>query len=317
MVMQYKPDDKEAGKAIRDLSAATMVKKAEERKAKTGDESFKAMLKDEEESAELEKKAKIIRNDDARREAIGYKKEELRAAPTNSRLWRDLGQLYLVLQQWQHALAAYKKAMEVNPHDLFAQEKIGALKEEQWVAKIDAIRKKVEASSENGDGELAAQLKDAEAKFKKFQVDEYERRVKSHPTDYELKMRYGHSLMAVDNYDEAIQQFQKAVQDPKYKVKALSDIGTCFLRKGLEDLAANQFQSALADTADPNSDAAKEIKYSLGRAYEQKAEKTEDAGVKKPLIEQALVVYQEIMAVDIGYRDVSTRVSTLMTTGAA
>ena len=65
-VKQYKPDDKEAGKAIRDLSAATMVKKAEERKAKSGDESFKAMLKDEDESAELEKKARRAMKADRR-----------------------------------------------------------------------------------------------------------------------------------------------------------------------------------------------------------------------------------------------------------
>jgi len=57
-VQQYKPDDKEAGKAIRDLSAATMVKKAEERKKQVGDESFKALLESEEESADLEKNKK-------------------------------------------------------------------------------------------------------------------------------------------------------------------------------------------------------------------------------------------------------------------
>lgn len=311
-VKQYKPDDKEAGKAIRDLSAATMVKKAEERKAKSGDESFKAMLKDEDESAELEKKNKIIRNDDDRREAVEFKKEELRSDPKNSRLWRDLGQLYQELQQWKYALAAYKKASEVNPHDLFAQEKIGTLREEQYLSKIEALRKKVESSNGNS-GKVTEQLEEAEAKFRQFKVDEYERRVKAHPTDYELKMRYGHALMEVTSYDEAIQQFQKAVQDPKFKIKALSDIGTCFLKKELEDLAAKQFQSALGDISDGNSDTAKEIKYKLGICYEQKADKISDEGAKKTLVEQALTVYQEIMAVDIGYLDVSDRVSRLMT----
>ena len=125
-------------------------------------------------------------------------------------------------------------------------------------------------------------------------------------------MRYGHALMEVPSYDEAIQQVQKAVQDPKFKIKALSDIGTCFLKKELEDLAAKQFQSALGDIADGNSDTAKEIKYKLGICYEQKADKISDVGAKKTLVEQALTVYQEIMAVDIGYLDVSDRVSRLM-----
>ncbi|HVR75310.1 MAG TPA: hypothetical protein VMT52_13315, partial [Planctomycetota bacterium] len=102
-VQLYKPDHKEAGKAIRDLSAATMVKRAEDRKNKTGDASFQALLKSEEESAELEKKAKIIRNDDDRREAIEFKKADLRKDPTNSRLWRELGGLYQDLKMWREA----------------------------------------------------------------------------------------------------------------------------------------------------------------------------------------------------------------------
>ncbi len=311
---QYKPDDKEAGKAIRDLSAATMVRKAEERKAQTGDESFKAMLKDEDESAELEKKAKIIRTDEDRIEAIKFKKEEIKADIKNSRLWRDLGSLYQDLKKWDLAEAAYKKAIEVNPHDLFAAEKIGSLTENRLEQQVDELRAKVSAS-ENGGGELAKQLEAKETEFKEFKVVEYERRVKAHPTDYELKMRYGHVLMDVAKYDEAIQQFQKAVQDPKFKVQGLNCNGACFLYKGLYDLAENQFQRALEETADPNSEVAKEIRYNLGTVFEKKAGATSSPDDKKLHVENAIKWFQEIMAVDIGYRDVSARVSNLMNGG--
>ncbi|MGH2627590.1 MAG: tetratricopeptide repeat protein, partial [Anaerolineales bacterium] len=63
-VKLYKPDDKEAGKAVRDLSAAQMVKKQEERKQAGGDESFRALLKDQSEAEDLQKKQMIIRTDE-------------------------------------------------------------------------------------------------------------------------------------------------------------------------------------------------------------------------------------------------------------
>ncbi len=312
---QYKPDDKEAGKAIRDLSAATMVKKAEERKAKAGDESFKAMLADEDKSAELEKKAKIIRTDDDRREAIKFKKEELRTDPENSRLWRELGQLYQDLKDWKYAEAAYKKAQEVNPHDMFVNEKLGALRESRLDQELDSLRKKVAEAEANGgsNDELRGQLEKKEEQVRLFKVDEYDRRVKAHPTDFELKMRLGRALMDVGKYDGAIEQFQKAIQDPKFKVAALVANGNCFFQKGLLDLAASQFQTALGEvSSDANSPVAKEIKYSLAGVFEGKASGATDESQGATFRQQALSLYQEIMAVDIGYEDVSDRVTALL-----
>jgi tetratricopeptide (TPR) repeat protein len=304
---QLKPDDKEAGKAIRDLSAATMVKKAEERKQQAGDESFKALLKSEEESADLEKKAKIIRTDEDRVEAIRLKKEDLKKDPTNSRLWRELGTLYQDLKNWKFAGAAYRKALEVNPHDLFAKEKIGVLAETQYVEEIEQLRQKVEAGSTNGDAEAAAareELKKKEAVFKEFRVQEYDRRVRAHPTDYELKLQYGRVLMEAEKYDDAIGQFQKSVKDPKFKVPSHLLIGKCFEHKTLYDLAESEFGKALEGVSDPDSEVAKEIRYSLGFVAEKKGDRP-----------KALKWYQEIMSVDISYRDVSARVSNLMRNG--
>ena len=308
---QYKPDDKEAGKAIRDLSAATMVRRAEERKAATGDESFTALLADEDKSAELEKKARIIRTDEDRIEAIKFKREELKSDQKNSRLWRELGSLYQDLKKWEHAEKSYKNALKVNPHDLFAIEKIGTLMESRLEQELEDLRKEV---SENGASEeLQEKLAAKETEFRGFKVNEYERRVKAHPTDYELKMRYGRVLMQTQEFDAAIEQFQKAIQDPKFKIAALSCNGTCFFEKGLLDLAGNQFKSALGEvSSDPNSDVAKEIKYKLGLVSEEKAKQAADPAGQKPHVEEALVWFQEIMAVDIGYMDVSARVSKLM-----
>lgn len=303
-VRMIKPDDKEAAKAIRDLSAANMVRRAEDRKKKSGDDSFKAMLKDEDESAELEKKSKVIRTDEDRREAIEYKKEEIKNEPTNSRLWRDLAALYADLHEYKHAFAAYKKAMEVNPHDLFARDKIGSLREQIAHEQLEALRAKLKVAASNGGAsdELTAELEKREREFLEFRVKEYSRRVKEHPTDYDLKLRLGRVLMEDGQYDPAIEQFQKAVKDPKYRVQAQMFMGLCFKHKGVFSVAINQFKDALKATSDPDSDVGKEIRYNLAVAYQENGE-----------VEAALEQFQQIMSIDISYQDVSQRVAALMT----
>jgi tetratricopeptide (TPR) repeat protein len=304
---QYKPEDKEAGKAIRDLSAATMMKRADEKKRQSGDESFKALLKSEEEASDLEKRAKVARTDEERIEKIRLFKEDLRKDQSNSRLWRELGMLYQDLKDWDRSLLSYKKALEVNPHDLFATEKIGALKEARFEDKLKGVNDRLEAARANG-GDVAALEEEArkmEEQFLVFQLEEYDRRVKSHPTDYELKQRYGKVLMQARRLDDAIKQFQNAVKDPKLKIPALNCIGTCFKEKGLYDLAETQYQQALDAVADQDSDIGKELKYNLGVVCEKKGNK-----------DGALGWYQKIMAIDIGYRDVSARVTALMNGGS-
>ena len=301
-----KPDDKEASKAIRNLSAANMVRRAEERKEQSGDASFKALLKDEDESADLEKKAKVIRTDDDRREAIRIKKGELKQEPTNSRLWRELGDLYRDLKEWKVALAAFQRARKVNPHDMFVNDKIGSLKEQQHEERLEALRAEVKNAEHNGGApeELRQQLEQMERDVLQFKIREQGRRVAAHPTDYELKLRYGTLLMESGKYDVAIEQFQKAVKDPKFKVASQNLMGLCFQKKRLYPLAIKQYMVALGNVADKESDIAKEIKYNLAVASEMAGDR-----------DAALLSYQEIMATDIGYKDVSDRVNELMQSG--
>ena len=273
----YRPEDKEAGKAIRDLAAATMVNAVEEKKSETGDTSFRSMLKSEEESADLEQKAKVLRTDEDRVEAIRFKKEDLRSDPTNSRLWRELGALYQDLRKWKHAKAAYKKALEVNPQDLFAIDRIGTLQESILDEGVAALKKQMSeleesAGSEDELASVQVKLEEAETNAVEFKTGEYERKVLAHPTDYELKLVYGELLMQGGSYDQGIEQFQKAVKDPKFKVRAQNNMGKCFQKKNVHAIAITQYQEALKGVADPDSDIAKDIRYNLATAAEDNGE---------------------------------------------
>ena len=314
-VKMYKPEDKEAGKAIRDLSAAQMVKKQEDRKkAASGDESFRALLKDQTEAEDLQKKQQIIRTDEDRLRAIKFKAEEIKKDPTNSRLWRELGGYFQDLKRWDKAEEAFRKALEVNPQDLYAQEKIGHLKEVRLDQELDELKKQLtaEGNGTNG-GDLATRISAKETEVLNFKRDEYLRRVNSHPTDYELKVKYGMVLFKTKQYDEAIGQFQKSVKDPKLKVVSHTQIGNCFAEKGIYDLAITQYNLGLGGLADQDSQVGLEIKYNLANSHERKGDSgsTTDIARRKTDYQNALDLFQQIMAVDISYRDVSARVDQL------
>lgn len=296
-----KPDDKEAGKFIRDLSAAVMVRKAEKKKKQAGDDSFRSMLKDEDESAELEQKQQIIRTDEDRVRAIKFKMTDIKQDPKNSRLWREVGSLFQDLKQWDKAETAYRNALKVNSTDLFAQEKIEQLKEVRLETELTTLREKA-----NSDHSLKGPLEEKEKEFMVFQVSANKRRCETHPTDYGLKFAYGLSLKAIGEYDDAIGQFQQSMKDPKNKIGAKKEIGDCFIAKELPDMAKSQYSEALGDLSDKESDLFKNIKYALGRACEDNND-----------VDEALKHYQELMSIDIGFKDVSKRVSDLRTKNAS
>ena len=293
-VRAARPEDNEAGKAIRDLSASAMMAKADERQQK-GDGSFRDLLKDEDESAKLEKKASIIRTADDAQTAIQLKQEELDADPDNPRLHRDMGDLYLKMNDFDNTRVCYQKALELNPQDPYAKDKLGNLEERIYDHAVDQAQSKV---NNNPDDEATNQeLAAAKASRDKFLLGEYERRVIAHPTDYGLKYRYGGLLFKEGEQDRAIQQFQNSVKDPKFAVDSRHMIGRAFYAKKLFDLAIKELNNALGGISEADSGLGKEVRYHLGEAYLDKGNR-----------EKALDCFEEIMSVDIGYRDVSTRV---------
>ena len=114
-----------------------------------------------------------------------------------------------------------------------------------------------------------------------------------------LRFRLGSSLLKADDLDEAIEQFQQAVKDPKHRVPALHLLGRAFANKGILDLAVRQLREA-ADKIGGMTDQRKEVLYDLAQIHER-AEATD----------LALGIYKEIYEADISYRDVGQRIQTL------
>ncbi|MFN0058306.1 MAG: tetratricopeptide repeat protein [Planctomycetota bacterium] len=286
------PSDQEAGKAIRDMSAGLMMQRQEDRRSQGGDGSFRDMLKSTEEAAKLEKKGAVIRTVDDAKAAIGFKEEEIQGDAQNPRLWRELGDLHVKIKQFTEAEVAYRKAIELNPTDIYTAERLGKLTEARL--KNDVEEKTAKLAKDPQNAALQAEKNDAVRQFNKFMLEEYGRRVTAYPTDMQLKFVYGTLLFRNKQYDEAIGQFQKANKDPKFATSSTHYAGKCFYEKKLYDIAIKQFKQALAGVSDHDTDLGKELTYDLAKAFMRNGDKP-----------QALEQFEKLMALDIGYKDVS------------
>ncbi len=103
--------------------------------------------------------------------------------------------------------------------------------------------------------------------------------------------------------DEAIAEFQKALRSSSARLRTAEALGSCFFEKGQYSVAATVMRRAI--DADPAGDEDKiGLLYSLGRCEEQQHR-----------VNEALVYYHRVFALDINFQDVRERVEQLSAAG--
>jgi tetratricopeptide (TPR) repeat protein len=158
------------------------------------------------------------------------------------------------------------------------------------------LKRRIAKADRDGDRAQAGRL---EGELLALEVKDFAERVELRPGDAEVRLQYARRLMRAENLDEALVQLQKIHGDPRFRSEALFLMARCFHQKGILDLAAKEYERALAALPGVN-DRAKEILYHLGAIAEARGEG-----------EKARSWYIQIYAVDIGYRDVANKMQTL------
>ena len=95
---------------------------------------------------------------------------------------------------------------------------------------------------------------------------------------------------------EAIQEFQKAKNNPHKSLAAMNYLAQCYAKRKMFDMAARTLQSAIKEKI-VFDDEKKELVYNLGCVLES-------MGKKEEAIEQLKLIYE----MDIGYKDVAAKV---------
>ncbi len=116
-----------------------------------------------------------------------------------------------------------------------------------------------------------------------------------HQAHYDLGVAYKEMGLV----DEAISEFQKALRGPRDRVRAYESLGQCFLEKSQFQVAATLLTRALVEPGHSDEQLVG-VLYLLGYCNEALQQWTE-----------ALAYYQRVFAVDIEFRDVSDRISSL------
>ena len=284
------PNDPEVSQALKNLSARRTLNEGGYEKAEEDGSSYRDMLKDKAEAAKLEQDQRVVRSEDTVERLIHeYETRLAGPEPGNVKLMRSLAELYTQKKRFSEALRQYERLKTAGTgNDPTLDKAITDTK----VRHLDHQISQLDPSAEDYSARQAALMAERQA----MQLEECRRRVEKFPTDLAIRFEMGVLYFQADKINEAIQEFQKAQNNPHKRIAALGYLAQCFARKKIYDSAVRMFQNALKEKL-VFDDEKKELVYHLGSVLET-------MGKKEEAIEQFKLIYES----DIGYRDVAAKV---------
>jgi tetratricopeptide (TPR) repeat protein len=293
---KLKPGDKALADEFTNLSAElTMV-----RGKYDGEGDFRKSIKDREAQEKLHGQAGVIKTEDYRASAVEDARKKVAENPDLPANIFELADALSDLEDEQaenDAIALLENTYKARSDFSFAR-RAGVLKIRQIKRRIRDAETPVETNSE--DAQAKGQLEQLRTRLHDLELEHYRLCVKNYPTDLAAKYDYALRLVADKQYDQAIPLLQQAQRDPRRKIAAMSKVGFCFAEKGWIDDAIDVYTKAINSHELKEDAVAKELRYNLGNAYEQKGD-----------TDKALDVYRRIAQFDFAYKDVSQRVDRL------
>lgn len=284
------PRDGEIAQALKNVSARKTLNEGGYETLADGQGSYRDILKNEKEAVSLEQQGRVQKTEDVAERLIGEYEARLKTEPKNLKLLRSLAELYTQKGQLTRALSYYEqiKATDTGASDATLDRAIGELRVRDFDRQMEAL----DATAADH-GEKVAQLN---AEKLAFQITECQKRVEHFPTDLAIRYEMGVLYFQAGKVGEAIQELQKAQQNPHKRIPAMNYLAQCFGKRKMYDLGAKTLQNAIKEKVVFDEEK-KELIYNLGFILES-------MGKKEEAIEQFKLIYET----DIGYRDVAAKV---------
>jgi tetratricopeptide (TPR) repeat protein len=283
------PNDNDLAQAFKDLSARKTLEQGGYEALADGSGSYRDILKNKAEAVSLEQENRVEKSEDVTQKLIGEYEERLKTEPNNLKVVRNLAELCAEKQQFDKALSCYErlKASDIG-NDASLDRAISetvARKIEQQISSLDP--------NALDHAEKMAELK---AEKQAYLLQECQKRVERFPTDLQIRFEMGQLYFQAGKISEAIQEFQKAANNPHRRIAAMNLLAQCFAKRRMYDLAARRLQDAIKEKVAFDEEK-KELIYNLGGVLEAMNKKEE-------AIEQLKLIYE----VDSSYRDVAAKV---------
>lgn len=291
-MLTLKPNDGIALDFMKNASVATSLKRG--RWEEAGD--YRDKLKNAAEAVSLEQASKVVTSEEMTARLIQEAYERHLQEPENLNHYRSIIDGYRKMRDYEESLAWLEKArlLPAGAADASLAKLEGDLRLAGLEQGISAREEALE--TQPGDKALEKELHDLRQELARHRLDEAKTLVERYPNESQYRFNYGRLLCDLGDYDTAIAQLQLAARSPKYRIQALSQLGTCFMEKAQVDLAIEQLRTAKDELAILD-DTKKDVIYRLGLAFERHNEQ-----------DKAVAEWKIIYAQDIGYRDVAARI---------
>jgi len=293
---RLKPNDKALADEFKNLSAELTM--ARGRYESEGD--FRKSIRDREGQEKLHAQSAVVKTDNYRVKAVDDARQKLAQSPdepTNMLKLADALSDLETDEAEKDAISLLENNYKRTSNFTFKQ-KAGQITTKRLRRKIRQANAAIRANPDNTQAKKA--LEQLTAYLNKTEIEHYRLCVENYPTDLAAKYEYAVRLLRNKRYNEAIPLFQEAQKDPRRKVQAQSQIGSCFFFKGWHNDAIDVFLQAIDGHQVKDDAIGKELRYNLARAYEESGN-----------AESALDIYRKIAQADFAYKDVSQRVDEL------
>lgn len=288
-LLRMRPHDTKLNEEYKNLTARATMAQGGYDNIGNAETSYRDIMKDQGEAVKIEQEQRQVKTGDVAAKLLAEYEKRLQEDPTNVKLMRNIAEMNAQQKNYDRALEVYNQlALREGSADPAIQKAISELtgkKFEEALARLDESAP-----------DYAEQIAKLQAERELFVLEETKRRADSYPNDLNIRFELGELYFKVGKIKEAMPEFQKAQNNPHKRVQALTYLGQCFAKQGIYPLAARTLETALKEKL-TFDDEKKELIYALGCVYEK-------MGKNKEAIEQ----FQEIYAVDIGYKDVAAKV---------
>ena len=301
-IAEQNPGDLTAVKRSKDAAATASMKSGGWAEAT----SYRQLMKNADEAIAIEQQNRVVRSADMIDEQLNELYPQWEAAQDNvdlsrriAKLWEDRFGQKEDLESLDAALSYYTHTNQlVSGSDPAVARKIGDLENKRLDVHIRQLEDWFAAGGDQHEDAAAyhAELDALRQHKAELLIVEARRRVERNPTDLQLRFELGEQLFIAGQSTEAIQELQKAKQNPNARLKAMNLLGQCYTEKNMLDLAVKQFQEAAGEILAMDA-TKKEILYKLGLVFERMGKKDE-----------SLKCMKDIYEVDYGYLDVAQRV---------
>ena len=286
---QLKPGDQRIIQLLKNAEAqSTMSSGWSDTVGKKG--GYQAILANQEQAKKINQQNKAVVTGDDADAMIAEKLAQIEKEPNNLNFYRALARIYMQNKRFEEAVGILQRAQTVSQADPELDRMLSTVQTANYEFQVEQLRK--EGRTEEADN--------LEAEKNQFVFDDLATRVERYPNDLHLRFELGYQYFIYGDadpsfYDESIQYLQLAQKSPKDRLQALYYLAMCFLKKGQQDMAVMQLETA-RDQIPTMDDLKKKVVYQLGLCAEEGGD-----------LEKAYNYYKDVYTHDVTFGDLNER----------